>query len=51
VDTRLEDHIYDESRYAIMSGFAHNPAAALRRQNGQWNLKSRGKPWNPFDFA
>jgi hypothetical protein len=51
VDTNLEDHIYDESRYAVMSKFAHNPAAALRRQNGQWNIRTRGKSWNPFDFA
>jgi hypothetical protein len=49
VDTRLEDHIYDESRYAVMSNFAHNPAGALRRQNGQWNLKARGKDWNPLE--
>jgi hypothetical protein len=49
VDTSLEDHVYDESRYAVMSKFSHNPAAALARQNGQWNFSGRGKSWNPLD--
>jgi hypothetical protein len=47
IDTKLEDHIYDESRYAIMSGFAHNPMNALRKQNGSWNLKRETEDWNP----
>jgi len=47
VNTRLEDHIYDESRYAMMSDFAHNPSTWLRKQNGQWNLKRQGKSWDP----
>jgi hypothetical protein len=50
VNTKLEDHIYDEARYAVMSGFAHNPASALRKQNGQWNLKNdKSQSWNPLD--
>lgn len=49
VDTSLEDHIYDESRYAVMSSFSHNPAAALLRQNGQWNFRACGESWNPLD--
>jgi hypothetical protein len=48
VDTHLEDHIYDETRYAVMSEFAHHPADALRRQNGDWNLRRRGRNWNPL---
>jgi hypothetical protein len=49
VDTSLEDHIYDESRYAVMSEFAHHPADALRRQNGSWNFKAKqSAQWNPL---
>jgi hypothetical protein len=53
VNTKLEDHIYDESRYAMMSDFAHNPATWLRKQNGQWNMgkKTRGDGWDPFAKA
>ena len=51
VNSYLEDHIYDESRYAIMSEFAHNPVNALRKQNGQWNLKKQGERWNPLSRA
>ena len=48
VDTALEDHIYDEARYALMSRFAHNPADALRRQHGDWNLGGRAsRDWDP----
>lgn len=36
VDTRLEDHVYDEARYACMSDFAKFPSRALQRQNGSW---------------
>lgn len=36
VDTRLEDHIYDAVRYAIMSEFVGHPLKALRYQSGQW---------------
>jgi hypothetical protein len=48
VNSDLEDHIYDESRYAMMSDFAHNPADALRKQNGQWNFRTRSEGWDPF---
>jgi hypothetical protein len=47
IDTKLEDHIYDEARYAVMSEFAHNPRNALRKQNGGWNFK-RKKEWDPL---
>jgi hypothetical protein len=48
VNTKLEDHIYDESRYAVMSGFAHNPATWLRKQNGSWNFKRKSDSWDPL---
>jgi hypothetical protein len=48
VNSHLEDHVYDEARYAIMSGFAHNPANALRKQNGGWNFQTRAKGWDPL---
>ena len=48
VDSGLEDHIYDEARYAVMSDFAHNPAGALRRQNGGWTFQTRGQSWDPL---
>jgi hypothetical protein len=51
VDTHLEDHIYDESRYAIMSDFAHNPAGALRRQNGAWNFKKQETGWDRLSWG
>ena len=49
VDTKLEDHIYDESRYAIMSEFAKYPTRALRKQNGSWNFGGkRSTSWDPL---
>jgi hypothetical protein len=51
VDSDMEDHIYDEARYAIMSDFAHNPVSALRKQNGNWTFNSKpiGKSWDPLE--
>ena len=51
VNSKLEDHIYDEARYAMMSEFAHNPVNALRKQNGDWNFKRQGSSWNPLARA
>ena len=52
INTKLEDHIYDESRYAIMSDFAHNPATALRKQNGGYNLRKKAsKGWDPLKWG
>ena len=53
VNTKLEDHIYDESRYAVMSDFAHNPVCFLRKQTGDWNLKKKNSSgsWNPLSRA
>ncbi len=52
IDTAMEDHIYDETRYAIMSDYAHHPSRALRKQNGQWSFagkKAKSAGWNPYD--
>lgn len=50
VDTRLEDHVYDETRYALMSEFVKSPATALRKQNGSWREKfmRQAEEYNPF---
>lgn len=49
IDSRLEDHIYDEARYALMSDYAKKPANALRRQNGNMNFSStRRTSWDPL---
>jgi hypothetical protein len=48
IDTNLEDHIYDEARYAVMSEMAHNPINALRRQNGNWNFAKKAEKWDPL---
>jgi len=49
VNSKLEDHIYDESRYAMMSDFVHNPIFWLRKQNGSWNLAAkRSAYYNPL---
>ena len=51
IDTRLEDHIYDECRYACMSDFAKFPSRALQRQNGSWRAqKPQNEDYNPFSF-
>ncbi|MDR3161349.1 MAG: terminase family protein [Spirochaetaceae bacterium] len=49
VDSSLEDHAYDEARYAIMSRFAKNPASALRQQNGSRELQGQ-KKWDPLTW-
>ena len=51
IDTAMEDHIYDETRYAIMSEYARHPARALRKQSGQWNFaskKAKSAGWDPY---
>ena len=49
IDTRLEDHSYDESRYAVMSEFAKRPAIALQKQNGSWQTTVRqSKEYDPL---
>ncbi|UTC74136.1 terminase [Treponema sp. OMZ 792] len=51
IDTTLEDHIYDETRYAIMSEYARHPGRALEKQNGQWNFRNkrtRGTSFDPY---
>lgn len=51
IDTTMEDHIYDETRYAIMSEYARHPARALRKQSGQWSFaskKAKSAGWDPY---
>ena len=51
VDTRLEDHVYDEVRYACMSEFAKAPSRALQRQNGSWRTqRAQDETFDPFSF-
>jgi len=51
IDTKLEDHIYDEWRYFAMSKFAHHPERWLRKQNGQWDVKKKSAGWDPFEYG
>lgn len=48
IDSALEDHIYDDTRYAVMSPYAKTPWNALRKQNGSWGFASEKKSWNPL---
>ena len=48
VDSKLEDHIYDEHRYAMMSDFIAHPHTHLRRINGSWHAQRKSKEWEPF---
>jgi hypothetical protein len=48
VNTKLEDHVYDETRYALMSDFVKSPHRALARQNGNWNFKRQGDEYDPL---
>lgn len=50
IDTRLEDHVYDETRYALMSEFCKNPIAQLRKQNGDWKRPKQNNDYNPFEL-
>ena len=43
INSDLEDHIYDETRYACMSEFAKYPGRALCKQNGSWNFGTKNK--------
>ncbi|MDR3173385.1 MAG: terminase family protein [Treponema sp.] len=47
VDTNLEDHVYDETRYALMSESANFPRQEFRRQAAAW-LPRKGAGWDPF---
>lgn len=51
VNSKLEDHAYDETRYAIMSEIAKTPSRMLERVNGNYG-RSRthtAKSWNPYE--
>ena len=48
VDTNLEDHAYDDHRYAIMSDFVMHPTTYMRKINGSWRQQRQTKEWDPF---
>lgn len=48
IDTKLEDHVYDEFRYAVMSDFVMHPITHLRKVNGSWRPQRQTKEWDPF---
>lgn len=48
IDTNLEDHVYDEFRYAVMSDFVAHPTTHLRKINGSWRPQRQTKEWDPF---
>lgn len=51
VDTKLEDHIYDEVRYALMSDFVANPTQIIAKENGKWNIQKVIRPsYDPFSY-
>ena len=48
IDTKLEDHPYDEHRYGLMSDFIAHPITYLRKMNGSWKQTNKTKEWDPF---
>ena len=47
IDTKLEDHVYDDHRYALMSDFVAHPINQLRKINGSWRPQRKTKEWEP----
>lgn len=51
IDTKLEDHPYDETRYSIMSEFVKNPNKAINQLHSEWfDREQQVTDWNPFDM-
>lgn len=48
VNTDLEDHVYDDTRYAVMSEFVKHPTLALQKQNGSW-LRNRTNEYDGYN--
>ena len=48
IDTKLEDHVYDDHRYAMMSDFIAHPVTHLRKVNGSWRPQKKTKEWDPL---
>ena len=50
VDSTMEDHVYDENRYFLMSDFVKHPLRALDRQNRPYQIQGvkQGKSWDIF---
>lgn len=49
INTDLEDHAYDDARYAVMSDFVLHPTVQLRKQNGSWKTQHQRATWDPLD--
>lgn len=50
IDSAMEDHIYDECRYALMSEFVKTPSRYITRQNRALERQNnhRQKNWDTF---
>ena len=48
IDSKLEDHPYDDHRYGVMSDFVMHPNTYLRKINGSWRQAKQTKEWDPF---
>lgn len=50
IDSAMEDHIYDECRYALMSEFVKTPARYINRQNRSLERQNnhKQKNWDTF---
>ncbi len=48
INTALEDHAYDETRYAIMSEYVRNPRALRRRQAYNPTIMPRNTTYDPL---
>jgi hypothetical protein len=48
IDTKLEDHAYDDHRYGLMSDFVMHPTTYMRKINGSWRQQRQTKEWDPF---
>jgi len=51
VNTKMEDHAYDETRYAIMSEIAKTPHRQIQKMNGSWQRtqQARAGDWDPVE--
>ena len=48
INSDLEDHAYDEHRYAVMSDFVMHPIVHIRKINGSWRQPKQTKEWDPL---
>ena len=48
IDSKLEDHAYDDHRYGMMSDFVKHPHTYLRKINGSWRPQKKTREWDPL---